>query len=175
MKLFPLVLAGFLVFVLAFPITSQAQMESESTFKIGPRVTLSLGDISDAYGGDFAIGADARYRFAEAPIQGNAALDFYFADEDITVFTIDVNAVYPIDAGEAFSPYVGAGLGYTNITVDVETDFGSFSGDATDTGLNLVGGAEFKTGGALTSFAQAQFTVGDLDRFGLTGGLLFAL
>lgn len=175
MKRFSVLAATALFLAVAFPLTSQAQMESESAFKIGPRITLSLGDISDAYGGDLAIGADARYRFAEFPIQGNAAFDFYFADEDITVFTIDVNAVYPIDAGEAFSPYVGAGLGYTNISVDVETDFGRFSGDATDTGLNLVGGAEFDTGGSLTPFAQAQFTVGDLDRFGLTGGLLFAL
>jgi opacity protein-like surface antigen len=166
-----------LIFVLAvaLPIPSNAQTSSESEFKVGPRATLSLGDISDAYGGDIAVGADVRYQFADLPVQGNGAFDFYFADENITVFTIDVNAVYPLEVGETLAPYVGAGLGYTNISVDVDTQFGSFSGDSSDTGLNLVGGTEFVTGGSLTPFVQAQLTVGDLDRFGLAGGVLFAL
>lgn len=175
MKTLSSIAALAFVLAVALPLPSSAQTSSESAFKLGPRITLSLGDISDVYGGDVAIGADVRYQFAEFPVQGAAAFDFYFADEDITVFTIDVNAVYPLEVGETLAPYVGAGLGYTNISVDVDTQFGSFSGDTSDTGLNLVGGTEFVTGGSLTPFVQAQFTVGDLDRFGLTGGILFAL
>jgi hypothetical protein len=49
---------------------------------------------------------------------------------------------------------------------------GNFS--SSDTGINLVGGADFEVG-TLQPFVQAQFTLGDLDRFGITGGLLFAL
>lgn len=170
-----LVTASFFL-AAAFPLASQAQMESESTFKVGPRVTLDLGDISDIYDGTFAIGGDARYNPAEFPVMGSGAFDFYFAAENTTVFTIDVNVLYPIDAGESLTPYVGAGLGYTNVSVDIDTggiiDAG---GDFTDTGLNLVGGAEFETGGSLTPFAEARFTLGDLDRFGITGGVLFVL
>lgn len=166
--------AAFLLAV-SFPFTSHAQMESESSFKIGPRVTLDLGDISDFYDGTFAIGGDVRYNPAEFPVKGSGAFDFYFAQENTTVFTIDVNVLYPFEAGESFTPYAGAGLGYTNVSVDVDTggiiDAG---GDFSDTGLNLLAGAEFETGGSLTPFAQAQFTVGDLDRFGITGGLLFS-
>jgi hypothetical protein len=171
-SLFPIAALAF-VFAMALPLTAQAQ--SDPAFKVGPRVTLSVGDISDAFGGDLAIGADLRYQFAEFPIQGTGAFDFYFADEDITVFTIDVNVVYPLEVGETFAPYVGAGLGYTNVSVDIDTQFGSFSGDTSDTGLNLVGGTEFLTGAAFTPFAQAQLTVGDVDRFAFTGGLLFTL
>jgi len=175
MKRFAVLTAVSFILAVAFPLTTQAQMESESTFMIGPRATVSLQDISDAYDGDFAIGADARYKTSEFPVQGNAAFDFYFAAENTTVFTIDVNVVYPLNVGEAFNPYVGGGLGYTNISFDTDTDtrFGDSGGS--DTGLNLVGGAEFETGGAVTPFAQLQFTVGDLDRLGIMGGILFSL
>jgi opacity protein-like surface antigen len=165
------------VFFLAasFPLASQAQMESESKFQVGPRVTLDLGDISDFYDGTFAIGGDVRYDPAQLPVKGSGAFDYYFAADNTTVFTIDVNVLYPFDAGESFAPYVGAGLGYTDVSVDVNTGFGNVSGGASDTGLNLVGGAEFETGGSLTPFAEARFTLGDLDRFGITGGVLFNL
>lgn len=175
MKIFSSIAALALILAVALPLSSSAQTSPESAFKVGPRATLSLGDISDAFGGDIAIGANVRYQSADLPIQGNGAFDFYFANENTTVFTIDVNAVYPLDVGKALAPYVGAGLGYTNISIDVDTQFGSFSGDTSDTGLNLVGGTEFVTGGSLIPFVQAQLTIGDLDRFGLTGGVLFSL
>ncbi|WP_119843021.1 outer membrane protein [Salinibacter ruber] len=175
MKALPSVPALVFVLAVAFPLFCNAQTPSESAFKIGPRITLSLGDISDAFGGDAAVGADVRYQFADFPIQGNGAFDFYFADEDVTVFTVDVNTFYVFDVGETLIPYAGAGLGFSNISFDVDTGFGSFSEDTTEIGLNLVGGTELMTGGSFTPFAQAQVTVGDLSRFGLTGGLLFAL
>lgn len=175
MKRLATFVAAFFFLAAAFPLASQAQMESESTFKVGPRVTLDLGDISDIYDGTFAIGGDVRYNPAEFPVMGSGAFDFYFAAENTTVFTVDVNVLYPIDAGESLTPYVGAGLGYTDISVDVDTQFGSVSGGGSDTGLNLVGGAEFETDGSLTPFAEARFTLGDLDRFGITGGVLFEL
>lgn len=166
-------LAAALLFAAALPLSAHAQMDgTESVFKIGPRITLDVGDISDAYDGTFAVGADARYRRSDFPVGGNAALDFYFAADNVTVYTIDLNVTYPIETEASFSPYVGAGLGYTNVSVDTNTQFGSFSGS--DTGLNLVGGAEFEVG-QLQPFVQGQVTLGDLTRVGITGGLLFAL
>jgi hypothetical protein len=175
MKRLATFVAAIFFLAAAFPLASQAQMEPESTFEVGPRATLDLGDISDLYDGTFAIGGDVRYESAEFPVKGSGAFDFYFAQENTTVFTVDVNVLYPIDAGESIAPYVGAGLGYTDVSVDVDTQLGNISGGASDTGLNLVGGAEFETGGSLTPFAEAQFTLGDLDRFGITGGVLFEL
>jgi len=173
MKRFVTLTALVVAFAVAVPLTAQAQMESESAFMIGPRVTLDLADISDAYDGTFAIGADARYKNSEFPVQGNAAFDFYFAADNVTVYTIDLNVTYPFQTSGAFTPYLGAGLGFTNVSVDTGTQFGSASGN--DTGLNLVGGAEFQVESSFTPFVQGQFTVGDLDRFGITGGLLFTL
>lgn len=114
---------------------------------------------------------------ADFPVKGSASFDFYFADENVTIFTVDVNALYPIevDGSEGFAPYVGGGLGYTSFSFDTQNQFGSFSSSSSEIGLNLVGGAEFPVSGSFTPFAEAQFTVGDLSRFGITGGLLFNL
>ena len=186
MKRFAVLTAVSLFLAVAFPLTAQAQMESESGFKIGPRATVALSDLSDA-GADFAIGGDVRYDLSEgadAPIQLSGAFDFYFADdaefgeEEVsqTIFTVDLNAHYMIPTEATFSPYAGAGIGITTVSQDeIDTSFGTVGGSETDTGLNLVAGAEFDTGG-LRPFLQGQLTVGgDIDRFGITGGVLFAL
>lgn len=151
--------------------------QAQTAVQLGPRITLDVGDISDAFGGDFAIGADVRINPASLPVKGSGAFDFYFAEEDITVFTIDLNVLYPFGIdNEVFTPYAGGGIGITRVSIDVDTGFGTFSGDDTDVGLNLVGGAEFNLESSLTPFVQGQFTVGgDADRFGITGGVLFTL
>lgn len=173
MKRLALLTATALLFAAALPLSSHAQMNGgESAFKIGPRLTLDIGDISDVYNGTAALGVDARYHPTEVPVGGNGALDFYFAADNVTVFTLDLNVVFPVETEASLSPYVGAGLGYTNVSIDTNTQFGSFGGS--DTGLNLVGGAEFEVG-QLQPFVQGQVTLGDLTRVGITGGLLFAL
>ena len=166
-------LAIFALFLaIAPPHSAQAQMESSSGFEIGPRVTIDVGNIEE-----FALGGDVRYDLArnvEAPVQLSGAIDFYFADDtrvgnrevDRSIYTVDLNAHYMFPTEETFSPYAGAGIGITS------SEVGSTS--STDTGLNLVGGVEFDTG-TLQPFIQGQVTVGDIDRLGITGGLLFAL
>lgn len=164
-----------LLFLFA-PQPSHAQVEvDETVFKLGPRVTIDVGDINDAFGGSFALGADVRLRTPALPVQGNGSFDFYFADDPWTVWSIDLNAVYPFGVdNEAFTPYAGAGLGITRWSADVDTELGTFGSSNTDIGINIVGGAEFETGGSVTPFVQLQATVaGDADRLGITGGLLF--
>lgn len=62
--------------------------------------------------------------------------------------------------------HAGTGIGTTSSEAGGVSD--------TDLGLNLVGGVEFEVG-SIQPFVQSQFTIGDLDRFGITGGLLVAL
>ena len=172
--------------LLAFTATpAMGQMESGSSFKIGPRATIALGDLSNA-GADFAIGGDVRYDLSanvDAPIQLSGAFDFYFADDrqflnttaSQTIFTVDLNGHYIFPTEGTISPYAGAGLGITNVSVDIDTPAGNSGGDDTDIGLNLVGGVEFQTG-SVRPFAQGQVSFGgDFTRFGITGGVLFTL
>lgn len=106
------------------------------------------------------------------PVGGNAALDFYFAADNVTVYTLNLNVVHPVETEASLSLYVGAGLGYTNVSVDTNTQFGSFRGS--DPGLNLLGGAELDDG-QLQPFVQGQVALGYLARVGITGGLLSGL
>lgn len=175
MKRLALIVATAFLFAAAAPLTVHAQMDDGGgAFKIGPRLTLDVGDISDAYDGTIALGADARYHPASFPVSGSVAFDYYFAADNVTVYTVDVNALYPIETDASFSPYVGGGIGFTNVSVDIQTGLGTVGGSTTETGFNLVGGAEFEVG-AVQPFAQAQVTFGDLTRIGITGGLLFSL
>lgn len=182
MKRFVLLAIVSLFLAASLPLTAQAQMESGSEFKVGPRATVALNDISD-FGGDFAIGGDVRYDLSESsgyPIQLSGAFDFYFVEDrtvgtlpgqsggsDASAFTVDLNGLYVFQTEGALSPYAGAGLGIVRTSVSSLSD--------TDIGLNLAGGAEFDAG-SLRPFAQAQFSLGgDFTRFGITGGVLFAL
>lgn len=166
-----LFLGAGLVFM-ATPMNSNAQ-----SIKVGPRATLSLGDISDL-GGDFGIGANARVGIPTVPVNGDAAFTYYFAEENTTIWTVDINALYPLPLeNPAFSPYVGAGIGITSFefTQTTSTGFGTVTSSVsdTDTALNLIGGVEFSAG-AVSPFVEANLSVGgDVDRFGLTGGFLY--
>ena len=174
MKRLAFALTVSLLFVFAIPANTQAQ-----SFKIGPRATVSLGDISDV-GGDFGIGANARVGVPTLPVDGDAAFTYYFADDPFTVWSFDINALYPLPLeNPAFSPYVGAGVAITSFDNEqtVQNPFGggttTVGSSTTDTALNLVGGVEFSAG-ALSPFLEANLGVGgDIDRFGITGGLLY--
>lgn len=162
---------SFATIVVALLFLAIPTQEAQAQVKLGPKVTLSVGDISD-FGGDFAIGADVRFLAGDLPVTFNGVFDYYFADDPFNVFTIDFNALYMFGIdNEAFTPYAGGGLGITRLSTDSE--FSDFS--QTEVNLNIVGGAEFPLD-SFTPFVQAQFGVGgDVDRFNIAGGLLFNL
>jgi opacity protein-like surface antigen len=152
-------LASLLALALAL---AAAAPDAAAQVKLGPRLTIDIGDIEE-----FAIGADARINPATLPVQFNGNFDFYFVD-GADVFGIDLNAVYLFGVNNAaFTPYAGAGLGILAL---------SNGNSETEVGINLVGGAEFPVSPRLTPFVQLQATLGsDVDRLGITGGLLFNL
>lgn len=154
-----LVLASLLL------ITPQAEAQINLDFKVGPRVTADIADISGT-----AIGANLRVLSGDVPIQASGAFDVYVSERDATVFTVDLNVQYLIDLDEQwFSPYFGAGGGLTRVSGREGL------GSTTDLGLNLVGGAEVDTR-LITPFVQAQLTLGStFDRVGFTAGLLIDL
>ena len=156
---FSLILAALLV--IAPPVQAQTDLD----FKVGPRVTADVADISGT-----AIGANLRLLSGTFPVQASGAFDVYVSESDATVFTVDLNAQYLINLNEQwFSPYVGAGGGLTRVS-GLEGE-----GSTTDLGFNLVGGAEIDTR-FVTPFAQTQLTLGStFDRLGFTAGLLINL
>jgi hypothetical protein len=173
-----LVTSLFLVVGLVGPMASQAQ----TSFKIGPRVGIPLGDVSDA-GGNLFVGADARITSEGLPVVINPSLDFYLMDDygsantqvSQSIIAVDVNGLYEFGIdNQAFTPYAGGGLAITRWSVDWPSGTGSqFDPSTTEVGLNLVGGARFPLG-SLEPFAQLNATIGgDIQRLGVTGGVLF--
>ena len=141
------------------------------SFEVGPRIGYDLGDIEELF-----LGVDGRVGVPTLPVTINPTFDYYFAD-GFDFFQFSVNALYDITSGAMpnMSPYVGAGLGISNISLDVDTPFGSFSGDDSDIGINLIGGASVQSGG-FKPFAQVQITLlGDIDLITVSVGTLFSL
>ncbi|MFB6230376.1 MAG: outer membrane beta-barrel protein [Salinibacter sp.] len=175
--------AGLLLtFGLVLPPGAHAQMEdegSEATIKIGPRIGLPVGDLSDA--GTLFFGAEGRADLGDLPVVANASFDYYLTDiENTTYFAVDLNALYEFGIeNQSFVPYAGGGLGITRVSFETQGvdipgggTVGGTSSSETEIGLNLVGGARFPVG-SIEPFAQLNITLGDTQRVGITGGLLF--
>ncbi|PEN12741.1 hypothetical protein CRI94_11985 [Longibacter salinarum] len=161
--------------ILLLMLLTAPSAQGQAIVKVGPRMTVEFGDISDAPGDSWALGGDARIRHEEYSIQANGAIDYYSINDDLSVLTLDVNAVFVfITEDQALMPYVGLGLGVARVSSSGEVGESYFGGDRTEAGLNIVGGAELDLG-LLRPFAQAQFTNGnEIDRFGMSVGLLVA-
>ena len=145
-------------------MTAPAQAQSTGApgtqVEIGPRVGFDVGDVEELF-----IGLDARINDARFAVTAHPALDVYFT-EGGSLVQLNLNALYDFDIeNTGLFPYAGGGLGFSFVS----------DGGGSDVGLNLVGGARFASDNIFTPFAQAQFTVGDIDFFALSGGLLFRL
>jgi hypothetical protein len=173
------VLALFTAFGLAAQPQARAQMNSDgsSTIKIGPRIGIPVGDVSDT-GGNLFFGADGRIQVGGLPdgVVVSPSADFYltddFAGSSLTIVAVDLNGLYEFQIeSPTLVPYLGGGLAITRISVDASGSFVDPS--STEVGLNLVGGARFPLG-SVEPFAQLNAAVG-AERVGITAGLLFGL
>ena len=144
------------------------QAQAQAQIELGPRLGFDIaGDVEE-----FFLGVDSRFKFATFPVDLNGALDYYFAD-NFDFWQLSANALYEFGVdNEAFTPYAGAGLSITRVSVDIQGELFGFDASSTDFGVNLVGGAYFGAA-RLKPFAQAQITFGDVDLFTLAGGILF--
>lgn len=138
--------------------------------EIGPKLGFDVGgDVEELF-----VGADARFR-TSLPVVLNAAFDYYFAEENLTIWQLGLHALYEFNIdNQAFTPYAGGGVGFTRFSFDVDTVFGDFGASTTDTGLNGIAGARFDVGG-VDVFGQAQLTFGDVDIIALAVGALFSI
>lgn len=178
------VLVLFLALGLAVQPQARAQMDQSggsTMVKIGPRVGIPVGDVSDT-GGNLFFGADGRVQIASLPSEVvlNPSFDYYLTDDflgsSLTIFAVDLNGLYEFDLDNpSFVPYGGAGIAITRISADVTGGGGFVTVDpsSTEVGLNLIGGARFPLG-SVEPFAQVNFGAG-AERIGIAGGVLFSL
>ncbi|ARA93715.1 MAG: hypothetical protein D6685_11605 [Bacteroidetes bacterium] len=162
------------VALLALLVATPAQAQLD--LKIGPRLGYDVGDIEEAF-----LGVEARVGLPVMPVEFNGSFDYYFMEENVNFWSVHVGGLYALKApGVPVAPYVGAGLDFSRLSVDVpefDTPFGTFGGDSTgntEVGLGLIGGVSFAFG-PLNPFVQAQISLGDYDLYTLSAGLLFGL
>ena len=108
---------------------------------------------------EFQLGGEFHIPFR--PIDGFSFvpnLEFYLRD-DPTILSInaDVHYAFGSQFARSFVPYVG--LGRSN----------------SDAGLNLIGGANFRTRGRSVPFFQIEFRAGDYEDLSIGGGVRFPL
>lgn len=131
--------------------------------KVGPSLGFEI-DWGDPY-----IGADGRYTMDVHPdfaLAINPTFQYVFVS-NVTVLQFDTNALFKFPVDEMITPYAGAGLGFTRLSVS------GFGGN-TELAINLLGGAEFDVHEQFDVFAQLKLSLvsgGNLVFLG--GGMLF--
>lgn len=150
-----------------------------------PAAAQAQFGVQGSYSDDFDFGVGARAQFdlgsaidPEGPLSqltGVVSFDYYFPDcdpADCSFFELNGNALYPLDFGEGFSPYVGGGLHFARVSAEVDTGFGVEEASDNEVGLNALGGASFGLG-TLEAFAEAKIELAGAEQFVLTFGVLF--
>lgn len=152
-------IAAFLL--LGFGFTAQTTAQAQTIVKVGPRIGIPVGDVSD-FGGDLFIGGDVRFITEALPVVPNVSYDYYMGFDE-SLYAIDLNGLYEFGVNNAsFTPYAGGGLGITGSSNDTEL------------GFNLAGGVRFLID-PIEPFVQVNTTFGsDLTRTGVAGGILFS-
>lgn len=143
---------------------------------IGPQIS---------YADDFDLGIGGRLQFGMGTLFGDegfagsligiTTFDWFFpdcGDIDCSYLEFNANAAYPFARQSEFSPYVGAGLHFARWSSDADTGLGNLGKDATEIGLNLLGGLLYDLG-TFSAYGEGRFEIGGGEQFVLTFGLLF--
>lgn len=154
---------GLLLALLLAAGFAASATRAQTRVAVGPRVGFDVANVEE-----LLIGAEARIGHEELAVEVQPAFDLYLP-ENGSFSTLSINLLYllPLDEEERYTPYAGAGLGFSFYDVDGD--------ETTDTGLNLVGGLRFTSHRAFTPFVQTQVTLGTIDLIAFSGGVLFTL
>ena len=136
------------------------------------RAQTALGVVAQ-YGLDieeFQLGGEFHIPFR--PTEGFSFvpnIEFYLRDDPtIIVINADVHYAFGSQYSRSLMPYVGLGLAVTRVSNDGRSD--------SEAGLNLIGGANFRTRGRSVPFFQIEFRAGDpFDDLSIGGGVRFPL
>ena len=163
-------LIALCVLALAIPVVALAQSSSGSGGPIltagGPRIGFSSGPDQVLFGGQLDLGNIA----PDLTLNPNGEIGF---GDDATTISLCGDLHYHFQLNDSpWRPYVGAGIGFTHISVDL----GPF-GDASDSfvGMNIIGGAIVPTQSGSRFFAEMKLGIGDIPDFKLLIGWNFRM
>ena len=119
---------------------------------------------------EFQLGGEFHIPFR--PLDGFSFvpnLELYIRDDPtILAINADVHYAFGSEFARSFVPYVGLGLAVTRVSDDGRSD--------SEAGLNLIGGANFRTRGRSVPFFPIEFRASDFyDDLSIGGGVRFPL
>ena len=125
---------------------------------------------------EFLIGASVEFSIPGAAISGVPltfvpGFDYYPGLDGASFFVMDFDAHYPFKA-KGMTPYVGGGMYISRVSVGAP---GIGSGSDTNFGLNLKGGARFRTSSKVRPFGEARLRILNGSTLILKGGLSIQL
>lgn len=140
-------------------------------------VNLYLGPAYSTHVEDPGIAAGAYVNVAGV-VQAGGDFTYYLVsdefDENLTIWTIDLNGRYPVLSGTNGGPQIFAiaGINILRWSIDAPESPGfEFETSATDIGLNAGGAVEYNLG-SIGIFGKAHAVIGgDSDGFVLGGGV----
>lgn len=155
---------GAIAVVAVFAFFFGASSTLEGQTHVGGHLSYGTEDFSD-----LGVGAHGTYLFTDV-LAGAASFTYHFPGEDVNFWDMNFNAHYrfPIDA--AVTPYLGGGINYSRISVDLP---GFDSASDSEVGLNALGGAFFDLDNGARLFGEGRFVISDLDQLVLTFGASF--
>jgi len=144
----------------------QGSVAQDTDFGLGPRAILDLGPFDAGFRlvGSFELFFPGASDFAG----GSATV----SANDVDYWEANVNVVYTLGLPLVpLTPYVGGGLNFAHLRVDGSPG-GRFDTDGTDTGVNVLAGAELDLLG-FAPFFELRYELGGGDQWVATGGLTF--
>lgn len=121
---------------------------------------------------------------AEFPVMENLAIApsfiYYFPQDnyfggDMNWWELNANANYYFVDNEDLGFYGLAGLNYSHVSLDYDTQWGSVDDSDGEFGLNLGVGANLNINSNITPFAEAKYVIIDGDQFVIAAGVRFNL
>jgi hypothetical protein len=134
---------------------------------------LAYGTEAEAIG----VQLNGYYGLPQVPgLRLGAEFYYFFTDDPVTWWTIDINAQYRFVKPGPFGAYAIAGLDIATIAVDVDLDLlGDVDASNTEVGLNLGIGGEYAVAENIELFAEVKYVISDYDQAVLTFGGRFLI
>ena len=139
----------------------------ESTIGLG--AVADLGTITDA----IHLAAFAEY--------WGKSYDVGYYEWSYSIITIGATAKYYFEMDSQFKPYAGGGLGLiiSSVKSDYSGEYSQYikntSSSDTDIDFHICGGAEYELSDTMVGFAEAKYSLGGIDTFLISAGVLFKL
>ncbi len=110
---------------------------SEAEFKTGYAVSGALGY---KFAESFRLEGEVGYRYHDFDsIDGESASD----DLNVSNLSFLANAYYDFQSNQSFTPYLGAGLGASNVEINTQLDGAAYEADDTVFAYALMAGVSF--------------------------------